>query len=111
VNKFVPVMVVALSLAACGTPASISGSTVKRAATVVRPDAVEVADGAKGSSAATEVSHLVASASHPADRLPVTPVSKPAAAPPSADRDRGTSDFNCQSYGGLGKIKLMCAPQ
>jgi hypothetical protein len=111
VRKLVPVMVVALYLAACGTPASISGSTVKRVATTAAPDAVEVADAGKRSTDATTVSHPVAPANHPADRLPVTPVSRPAAAAPPADPDRGTSGFNCESSGGLGKIKLMCAPQ
>src|ERR1700686_5579438 len=99
-------MLVALSLAACGTSASISGSTVKRATAVAAPDTVEVADAGKRSTDATTVSPPVAPASHPTDRLPVTPVSGPAAAPPPADPDLGTSGFNCQSFGGPSKIKL-----
>jgi hypothetical protein len=111
VKKFVLVMLVALSLAACGTPASISGSTMEHAATVVRPDAVEVADGAKGSPTATEVSHPVAPVNHPPDRLPVIQGSRPAAPPPAADPDRATPGFNCQGFNSPGKPQLMCAPQ
>jgi hypothetical protein len=104
-------MMVALYLAACGTPASISGSTVKRVATTAAPDAVDVADAAKRSADAIVESHPVAPASHPADRLGVIAVSRQAAPPPAADPDRGTPGFNCQRFGGPGKIKLMCAPQ
>jgi len=100
----------AVYLAACGTPSSISGSSVKSATMVAAPDAVEVADSAKHSPAAPEVSRPVAPVSHPADRLRLTPVSRPVAPPPVADADRGTPGFNCQG-GSPGKPKLMCAPQ
>jgi hypothetical protein len=104
-------MLVALYLAACGTPASISGSTVKGATTLVKPDAVEVVDAAKRSTDAAAASHPIAPVSHPTDRLPLTPASRPAAPPPAADADRATPRFNCQSLSGPGKPQLMCAPQ
>ena len=104
-------MLVALYLAACGTPASTSGSTVKGATTLVRPDAVEVVDAAKRSTDAAAASNPVAPVSHPTDRLPVTPASRPAAPPPAADPDRATPGFNCQSFNAPGKPKLMCPPQ
>jgi hypothetical protein len=109
VKKFIPVMMAAVYLAACGAPSSISGST-KGITTAAESDAVEVADAAKRSADATEVSHPTAPISHPAERLPVPPASRPAA-PPVADPDRGTPGMNCQGFGGPGKIKLMCAPQ
>jgi hypothetical protein len=111
VKTFVPLLMAAVCLAACGAPSSVAGSTVKSDTTVAAPDAVEVADAGKRPTDATTVSHPIAPASHPAERLPVTRVSRPAAAPPPADPDRGTSGFNCQSFGGLGRIKFMCAPQ
>jgi hypothetical protein len=110
-RKFVSVVLVALYLAACGTPASISGSTMKRVTTAAAPDTVDVADAAKRSTDAIVASHPVPPVSHPADRLPVIPVSRPAAPPPAADPDRGTPGFNCQGFSGPGKPKLMCAPQ
>jgi hypothetical protein len=110
VKKFIPVMMATVYLAACGAPSSISGSTVKGTTTAAGPGAVEVADAAKRSAAATEVSHPTAPISRPAERLPVTPASRPAA-PPVADPERGTPSMNCQGIGGPGKIKLMCAPQ
>jgi len=111
VKKFVLVMLVAVCLGACGASSSISGSAVKHDTSVVAPDAVEVADAAKRSTDATRVDHAVVPVSRPADRLPVTPVSRLAAAAPTPDPDRATSGFNCQGFGGPGKIKLMCAPQ
>jgi hypothetical protein len=102
-------MAVALYLAACGTPASISGSSVKSVTTVARTNAVEVADGAKGTPAATEVGHAMSPVGHPANPLPTTPASRPAAPPPAADL--GTPGLNCQSFSGPGKPKVMCAPQ
>jgi hypothetical protein len=111
VRKFVPVVLVALYLAACGTPASISGSTVKGATTLARPDAVEVVDAAKRSTDAAATSHPVAPVSHPTDRLPVTPASRPAAPPPAADPNRATPGFNCEGFSAPGKPKLMCPPQ
>jgi hypothetical protein len=111
VKKFVPVMLVALYLAACGTPASISGSTAKGATTLVRPDAVQVVDAAKRSTDAAAASHPVAPVSHPTDRLPVTPASRPAAPPPAADSDGATPRLNCEGFSVPGKPQLMCAPQ
>jgi hypothetical protein len=110
VKKLIPVMMAAVYLAACGAPASISGSTVKGITTAAGPSAVEVADAPKRSAEATEVSHSTAPISHPAERLAVPPASRPAA-PPVADPDHGTPGMNCQGFGGPGKIKLMCAPQ
>jgi hypothetical protein len=104
-------MVAAVCLAACGASSSVSGSTVKSVTTVSAPDTVEVADAAKRSTDATTASHPIAPTSHPADRRPVIPVSRPAAPPPAADPDRGTPGFNCQGFSGPGKPKLMCAPQ
>jgi len=104
-------MLVALYLAACGTPALTSGSTVKGATTLVRPDAVEVVDAAKRSTAAAAASNPVAPVSHPTDRLPVTPASRPAAPPPAADPGSATPRFNCQGFSAPGKPKLMCPPQ
>ena len=77
---------------------------------VVAPEAVEVGESVKHSPAAPEVSRPAAPVSHLADRAPVTPVSKPVVPTPGADADRGTPGFNCQADG-LGKRKLMCAPQ
>jgi hypothetical protein len=111
VKKFVLVMLAALCLAACGVPSSMSGSAVKRDTMVAAPDAIEVADAAKHSADATTVSHPVVPVSRPAERAPVTPVSRPTAAPPTADPERATPGFNCQSFGGPGKIKVMCVPQ
>jgi len=111
VKKLVLVMLVAVCLAACGASSSVSGSTVTSLTTAARLDAAEVVGTAKGGPAATEVSHPVAPANHPAHQLPPIPVSRPAAPPPAADPDRATPGFNCQGFGGPGKIKVMCAPQ
>ena len=102
-------MAAALYLAACGAPASISGSSVKSVAIVAAPNAAEVADGAKDSPSAAEVSHVMAPVSRPANPLPVTPASKPAAPPPAVDG--ATPHLNCESFSAPGKPKVMCVPQ
>ena len=110
-KRFVLVILAAVCLAACGASSSMSGSTVKRETVVAAPNAVEVADAAKHSTEATTVSHPVVPVNRPADRPPVTRVSRRAAALPTPDPDRATSGFNCQSFGGPGRIQVMCLPQ
>lgn len=110
-KKFVLVMLAAVCLAACGASSSMSGSMVKAETVVAAPNAVEVADAAKRSTDATTVSHPVVPVNRPADRPPVTRVSRPAATLPTPDPDRTTSGFNCQSFGSPGKIQVMCLPQ
>lgn len=104
-------MMAGVYLAACGAPASISGSNVKSVSTVTQRDAIEVASGASTASATAGVSHPFAPAPPPAKGAPLTAVIRPAAPPPAGDADRGTSGFSCQGLSGLGKPKFMCAPQ
>jgi len=111
VSKFALVVLAAACLAACGASSSISGSTVTSVTTAARPDAAEVVDAAKGAPAASEVSQPLAPINHPAPELPAIQVSRPAAPPLAADPDGATPGFNCQGFGGPGKIKVMCVPQ
>jgi hypothetical protein len=112
VKKVVACIAAALYLAACGAPTSTSGSGGTSVTTVAGSNAVELAGVASRSRATTEVSsHTLTLVDHPANRLPVTPVSRPVAPLPVADPDRGTADFSCQGFGAPGKIKVMCAPQ
>jgi len=102
-------MAAALYLAACGTPVSISGSSVKSVTIGAAPNAAEVADGVKHSPPAREVSDAMAPDRLPGNPLPVTPASKPAAPPPAADG--ANPHLNCESFGAPGKPKVMCVPQ
>src|ERR1700682_2541592 len=111
VRKFVAVLMASLYLAACGAPSSISGSSVKNVSTATGPDAVEVADGAMRAPAAADVSHSTAPVAHPASRGVATPVSRPAATSPAVGLDRRAPGWNCQTFGGPGRLKPMCAPQ
>jgi ABC-type oligopeptide transport system substrate-binding subunit len=111
VKGFVLVILAAVCLAACGASSSMSGSMVKRETVVAAPNAVEVADAAKRSTDATTVSHPVEPVNRPADRSPVTRVSRPATALPSPDPDRVTSGLSCQGFGVPGRIQVMCLPQ
>ena len=109
VKNLVAAMAAAIFLVACGTPAAISGSSVKSVAIVAAPNAAEVADGARHSTPAVGVNHAMASASRPAGPVPVIPASKPAAPRPAADGV--TPHLNCESFSAPGKPKLMCVPQ
>jgi hypothetical protein len=104
-------MMAAVYLAACGAPSSISGSPMRSITRVAGPDAVEVADGATHPAAAPQVSHPTTPVGHHATQVPVTPVSRPPAPPPAADRDREPPGLNCQIFNAPGRPKVMCAPQ
>jgi hypothetical protein len=111
-RKAVAVIVAALYLAACGAPASISGSSVKRPATMAQADAVDVAVVATRAPVAAEAGgQPTAPVGHPANPAAQTPAVQPAASPPAAEPDRTMPGFSCESFNGPGRPKVMCAPQ
>src|SRR5260370_41491878 len=106
------VMGAALCRAAWGARGSSWGSSVKRPATMAQADAVDLAVGATRAPVAAEAGgQPTAPVGHPANPAAQTPVVRAGSSPPAAEPDRTMPGFNCESFSGPGRPKVMCAPQ